>query len=138
MAKYIFPIDLARGAWSNTVTPSWTTTEQTTASGRYRGLTTQTAPKYDFSYTFNAISERELNNILEFYNARKGTLQPFFVSDSVPLVMTDDAPPESCAPVEPDVPDDAPVSPDEPEALSPVASELSPSLSSLSSRSFSA
>lgn len=85
MAKYIFPLDLARGAWSNTVTPSWTTTEQTTASGRYRGLTTQTAPKYDFSYTFNAISERELNNILEFYNARKGTLQPFFVSDSVSM-----------------------------------------------------
>lgn len=85
MAKYIFPLDLARGAWSNTVTPSWSTTEQSTASGRYRALTTQTAPKYDFSYTFNGISERELNSILEFYNARKGTLQPFFVSDSVSM-----------------------------------------------------
>lgn len=85
MTKYIFPIDLARGAWSNSVTPSWDTTEQVTASGRYRGLTTQTAPKYDFSYTFNGLSERELNSILEFYNARKGTLQPFYVNDSVSM-----------------------------------------------------
>lgn len=78
----LFPLNARRVKWSTEVAESWEITEQESASGKRRAITSQTLPAWKFTLSFPALSKEEANTILAFYSRVKGSLIPFYYKDA--------------------------------------------------------
>lgn len=78
---HIFPIDSGKASWYSNLEPTWEIKEHKTASGRRRALCTQTLPTYTFSLEFPALTDEEMQTLLDFHAARRGSFEPFYYKD---------------------------------------------------------
>lgn len=78
MANYFYPLESGREAWKSKISPSWTITEQTTASGRRRALIEQAYPKWQINLEYKALNNEEAQALQGFYCLRKGGFEPFY------------------------------------------------------------
>ncbi len=78
----LFPLDAKKVKWSSEIVQGWAVTEQTSASGKRRAITSQTLPSWSFAITFPALTTEEKDQLLAFYARCKGSLIPFFYKDA--------------------------------------------------------
>lgn len=81
MANYFFPLDPGKVSWKTQYGQAWDVAEVKSASGRRRALVSQLYPERRISINFPAISKQEVDDLIGFYEARKGSWQPFFYKD---------------------------------------------------------
>jgi hypothetical protein len=75
-----FP-DNRKFGWSSSKEQGWTTTTQTSASGKMRMITTQQLPSWKIKASYPALSDDEARELLGFYAQVKGQFEPFYWLD---------------------------------------------------------
>lgn len=73
-------------------TPMWSTRVQTAASGKELRATLFSYPLYKITLSCNVLragAEAELQNVIGFFNSRKGRFDSFLFTDPLDSVMTD-------------------------------------------------
>lgn len=78
---FFYPMKLGGEVWGSTLTPTWNVTEQTSASGKRRAVSEQLYPHWQFKLSYKGLSDADVNTLLGFYNARKGSFEPFYYKD---------------------------------------------------------
>lgn len=82
MANLLFPLNARRVKWTSQVEDSWDVTEQKSASGKRRAITSQTRPGWQFTIDFPALTAEERDTLFAFRSRVKGSLIPFFYKDA--------------------------------------------------------
>lgn len=78
---YIFPLDASKISWSSKMKEKWDVTSFRSAGQMRKALVHQDRPLWTFSLDFPQMSKSEVDTLLAFHAARRGSWQPFMYKD---------------------------------------------------------
>ena len=78
---YFFPLDASKVSWSSKLKTKWDVTSFRSAGQMRKAIIRQDRPLWTFSIDFPQLSKSEVDDLLAFHAARRGSWQPFLYKD---------------------------------------------------------
>lgn len=78
---YFFPLDASKISWSSKLKAKWDVTSFRSAGQMRKALVHQDRPLWTFQMDFPQMSKDDVDKLLAFHAARRGSWQPFFYKD---------------------------------------------------------
>ena len=79
--NYFFPLDASKISWSSKLKAKWDVTSFRSAGQTRKAIVHQDRPLWTFSLEFPQLSKAEVDKLLAFHAARRGSWQPFMYKD---------------------------------------------------------
>ena len=79
--NYFFPLDASKISWSSKLKAKWDVTSFRSAGQMRKAIIRQDRPLWTFSIDFPQLSKSEVDELLAFHAARRGSWQPFLYKD---------------------------------------------------------